>query len=102
MTFFNESKDNLVEVDILIDCSCEIPEVGKDGTIVFRTAYPAGDSFLELRKVKVPKEAVVSKKALRQYFAEKQEANASEFVYLDNPNIFDHDEAHEFGGAFRF
>lgn len=105
MTFFteyNESKENLVEVDIDIDVKCSIPQVGKDGTIKFQTAYPAGDSFLSLRKVKVPKEAVVSQEALRKYFAYKQEAACEEFVHLTDPNIWDEDDKHEYGGAFRF
>ena len=102
MVDYNESQDNLVEVDIILDCSCCIPKVGEDGTIEFGTAYPAGDSFLELNKVKVPKEAVVSQKALSKYFTYKQEEWAEEFVRLTNPNIWDKDDNDQNGGSFRF
>ena len=99
---YNESPENLVEVDIVLDCSCSIPRVGEDGTIEFVTAYPAGDSFLELTKVKVPKEAAVSMKTLSGYLCYKQQEWSEEFVRLTNPNIWDNDEQNEDGGAFRF
>ena len=102
MTDYNESQDNLVEVDILLDCSCSIPTVGEDGTIEFSKAYPAGDSCLQLTKVKVPKEAVVSQKTLSEYFCYKQQEWSNEYVSLTNPNIWDNDDQNEDGGAFRF
>ena len=102
MTDYNESPDNLVEVHLNLDCYCLIPTIGEDGTIGFRTVYPAGDSFLELTKVMVPKEAVVSQKALQKYLQFKQEDECADFVHLNNPNIWDADDQHEDGGAFRF
>ncbi len=102
MTDYNESSDNLVEVNLILDCSCSIPTVGEDGTIKFATVYPAGDSFIELTKVKVPKEAVVSQETLEDYFFYKREACSAKFVSLSNPNIWDNDDKHEDGGAFRF
>jgi len=88
---YNESPENLVEVNINLDCSCSIPCVGRDGMIGFRRAYPAGDSFLELRKIKVPKEVVVSQEELSKYLSCKQEEWAEEFVRLTNPNIWEGD-----------
>ena len=102
MTDYNESSDNMVEVDIILDCSCSVPSVGENGTIEFVKAYPGGDSFLSLNNVKVPKEAVVSQKTLSDYLRYKQEEWCEEFVLLQDPNIWDNDDKHEDGGAFRF
>ena len=102
MTDYNESADNMVEVDLILDCSCSVPSVGEDGTIEFVKAYPGGDSFLSLNKVKVPKEAVVSQKTLSGYICYKQQEWSEEFVSLTNPNIWDKDDQDERGGAFRF
>ena len=101
MIDYNESQDNLVEVDIVLDCSCHIPQVGEDGTIEFQTAYPAGDMFLELNKVKVPKEAVVSQKALTRYILHKQQEWGEDFVCLRKPNIWDKGQNKD-EGKFRF
>ena len=102
MTDYNESPDNLVEVDIILDCYCYIPEVGQDGSIRFVKAYPAGDSSLELTKVKVPKAAVVSQETLYGFLCYKQQEFFSEFVSLSHPNIWDKDDSNPNGGSFRF
>ena len=102
MIDYNESPENLVEVNLTLDCSCSVPTVGENGTIEFRTAYPTGDSFLTLNNVKVPKAAVVSQKTLSGYLCYKQQEWCEEFVRLQDPNIWDKDDNHEDGGSFRF
>ena len=86
---YNESSENLIEIDLMVDCTCSIPLVGEDGTLRFVTAYPAGDSFIRLENLKVPKDVVASQEELTQYLAFKQEQFSNEFVELTEPNIWD-------------
>lgn len=86
---YNESSENLIEIDLMVDCTCSIPLVGEDGTLRFVTAYPAGDSFIQLENLKVPKDVVASQEELTQYLAFKQEQCSKEFVALTEPNIWD-------------
>ena len=98
---YNEAPENLVEIHLSLDCSCYIPEVGKDGTIRFVEAYPAGDSSIDLPKVKVPSEVVDSQDKLTEYLRSKQEAGY-EFVLLDEVNIWDANPENARAGKFRF
>lgn len=100
MTIYNESPDNLVEVNINLDCFCYIPQVGKDGTIAFAKVLPSGDISMDLVKLKVPSEALVSQEALSDYFSQKQEGY--EFVSFDDINVWDADSSNARGGKFRF
>ena len=98
---YNEAPDNLVESDLCLDCSCYIPEVGPDGSIRFVKAYPAGDSSIDLPKVKVPSEVVGSQDKLTEYLRSKQESGY-EFVSLDEVNIWEADPQDVRGGKFCF
>lgn len=99
---YNEEPDNLVEVNITLECYCQVPTVKEDGTIGFRKAYPTGDFILTLNKIKVPKEAVVSQRELNQYLSYKHQECSEDFVTLCDVNIWDRDDQHEDGGTFRF
>ena len=57
---------------------------------------------MTLPKVKVPKEAVVSQRALEAYLFSKQEEECADLVLLSEPNIWDSDDQYEYGGTFRF
>ena len=64
--FYNHSTDNLVEVHLQFECKWEVPAVGANGLLVFRTAYPAGDLSVIDFKVLVPSEVVKTKDAPRR------------------------------------
>ena len=98
---YNEAPENLVEIHLCLDCFCYIPEVGQDGSIRFVKAYPAGDSSIDLPKVKVPSEVVGSQEKLSEYLLSKQEGGY-EFVSLDGVNIWEADPEDVRGGKFRF
>ena len=99
---YNEAPENLVEIHLCLECFCYIPKVGPDGCIRFVKAYPAGDRFIDLPKVKVPSEVVGSQDKLTEYLRSKQESGY-EFVSLDEVNIWEADpEAGVRGGKFRF
>ena len=98
---YNEAPENLVEIHLSLDCFCYIPEVGQDGSIRFVKAYPAGDSSIDLAKVKVPSEVVGSQDKLTDYLLSKQEGG-NEFVSFDEVNIWDADLDDLRGGKFRF
>ena len=89
MTRYNESPENLVEINLWIDCFCYIPQVGQDGIIRFIRAYPAGDSSINLSKVKVPSEVVGCQEKLTDYLRYLQQDY--DFVDLDEINIWDED-----------
>ena len=98
---YNESSENLIEIDLMVDCTCSIPLVGEDGTLRFVTAYPAGDSVIDF-KVLVPSEVVKTKDALTDYLHSRQESSGSEFVSLHHANIWIADPDYEHGGQFAF
>ena len=98
---YNEAPKNLVEIHLCLDCFCYIPKVGPDGCIQFVKAYPAGDSSIDLPKVKVPSEVVGSQDKLAEYLRSKQEFGY-EFVSLDEVNIWEADPEDVRGGKFRF
>ena len=98
---YNEAPDNLIEVDLCLDCSCYIPKVGPDGCIQFVKAYPVGDSSIVLPKVKVPSEVVGSQDKLTEYLRSRQELGY-EFVSLDEVNIWEAEPEDVRGEKFHF